>query len=299
MFGQLVQNIVKKHENSMKHIVLHIFPLILITNIFSCIDKPIYTSKVSIYTDQNIQNYWNNFNFKDSDFCENFSNTEYYFDKFIKKIHISSEDSAQKAIKNMLSLCEKYNYSLSYFRELYDKYLYDPDSPYLNENLYSFVLQYILSSQYINESNKSIARFQLNMINKNQVGDIANDFIFIDPFGKLSSLSKKSAEYTVLFFNIPDCAECIRVKNVINNLSFSPQKIRILAIYPGKDEKIWNETDYPKEWINGYDIGESILSNNLYDLRAFPTIYLLDKNKHVLIKDATIEELESYFANTK
>lgn len=283
----------------MKHIVLHIFYLILIINIFSCIDKPNCTNKVNSYTDSNIQNYWNNFNFKDSDFYKNSSNTEYYFDKFIRMIHISSKEIAQKAVYNMLSLCEKYNYTLPYFRELYDKYLYDPDSPYRDENLYSFVLQYILSSQYTNKSNKSIATFQLNMINKNKVGNIANNFDFINSSGKLSSLSEINSEYIILFFNIPDCEECIRVKKVINNLSFSPQKIKILAIYPGEDEEIWNKTDYPEEWINGYDIGESILSNNLYDLRAFPTIYLLDKNKHVLIKDATIEELESYFANTK
>jgi len=33
---------------------------------------------------------------------------------------------------------------------------------------------------------------------------------------------------------------------------------------------------------------------NLYDLKAIPTLYLLDKDKTVLLKDATAEEIEEY-----
>ena len=33
---------------------------------------------------------------------------------------------------------------------------------------------------------------------------------------------------------------------------------------------------------------------SLYDLKAIPTLYLLDKDKTVLLKDATAEEIEEY-----
>lgn len=33
---------------------------------------------------------------------------------------------------------------------------------------------------------------------------------------------------------------------------------------------------------------------NLYDLKAIPTLYLLDKDKKVLLKDATVAQIDQY-----
>ena len=51
-----------------------------------------------------------------------------------------------------------------------------------------------------------------------------------------------------------------------------------------------------QEWTNGYDKELVIKNKNLYDLRAIPTLYLLDKNKTVLLKDATLQKVEQYLA---
>ena len=53
-------------------------------------------------------------------------------------------------------------------------------------------------------------------------------------------------------------------------------------------------SDFPSDWINGYDKKQMIDQKNLYDLKAIPTLYLLDKDKTVLLKDATAEEIEEY-----
>lgn len=53
---------------------------------------------------------------------------------------------------------------------------------------------------------------------------------------------------------------------------------------------------FAKEWTNGYDKELVIKNKNLYDLRAIPTLYLLDKNKTVLLKDATLQKVEQYLA---
>ena len=50
----------------------------------------------------------------------------------------------------------------------------------------------------------------------------------------------------------------------------------------------------PKEWINGYDKKLVIKEKNLYDLKAIPTLYLLDKDKKVLLKDATVAQIDQY-----
>ena len=65
--------------------------------------------------------------------------------------------------------------------------------------------------------------------------------------------------------------------------------LKILVIYPDSDIVAWRERldDYPKSWINGFDDGQRIESERLYDLRAIPALYLLDKEKRVMAKDCT------------
>ena len=47
-------------------------------------------------------------------------------------------------------------------------------------------------------------------------------------------------------------------------------------------------------WIDAYDAEQTILNQNLYDLKAIPTLYLLDKDKKVLLKDASVGQIEVY-----
>jgi hypothetical protein len=53
----------------------------------------------------------------------------------------------------------------------------------------------------------------------------------------------------------------------------------------------------PKGWICGYDKEMTLTHKRLYDLKAIPSLYLLDKRKHVLVKDgvsiADIEQIIS------
>ena len=66
-------------------------------------------------------------------------------------------------------------------------------------------------------------------------------------------------------------------------------KLKVLVLYPDKDLDAWREhlVDYPDAWINGYDANQNITKENLYDLRAIPSLYLLDSQKRVMAKDCT------------
>ena len=51
---------------------------------------------------------------------------------------------------------------------------------------------------------------------------------------------------------------------------------------------------YPDNWYNGYDPDYVIREDILYNVRAIPSLYLLDKDKKVLMKDAPQERLFSW-----
>ena len=84
--------------------------------------------------------------------------------------------------------------------------------------------------------------------------------------------------------------------DIINSLKSFPQvtngiesgSLAVLNIYIDEDLKAWKEymPIYPKEWYNGYDPYYLIRTDVLYNVRAIPSLYLLDKDKKVIMKDA-------------
>jgi hypothetical protein len=75
-----------------------------------------------------------------------------------------------------------------------------------------------------------------------------------------------------------------------------PGRLSILSLYTDEDLSVyWSTLDkMPKTWINAYDKKVVVKNQSLYDLKAIPTLYLLDKDKKVLLKDVPFEVLEQY-----
>ena len=65
-------------------------------------------------------------------------------------------------------------------------------------------------------------------------------------------------------------------------------KLKVLALYPDEDLTAWraHAPQMPSTWINAYDAGTYISKEGIYDLKAIPSMYLLDRDKRVLAKDA-------------
>lgn len=72
--------------------------------------------------------------------------------------------------------------------------------------------------------------------------------------------------------------------------------LQILALYPDQDLTLWRNklAEIPSTWITGYDADQKITHQNLYNLDAIPTLYLLDQNKKVILKDAPWQAIEAY-----
>lgn len=54
-------------------------------------------------------------------------------------------------------------------------------------------------------------------------------------------------------------------------------------------------------WEIGMDESQAIYGKELYDILGFPSMYLLDQDKTVILKDCSLTALEEYFgtnANT-
>lgn len=168
-------------------------------------------------------------------------------------------------------------------------------SPRHKEEVYIEYLQHLLRMPDLSEEDRTRAEYYLKMARKNRIGTVATDFSFTTREGRRMKLSQFEAENLVLVFYDPACPHC---GGILERLYHNPRllqamavgKAKVLAVYTEGNRKLWKETrgEMPMEWTIAIDESK-IVERNLYDISAMPMVYLLDKDKRVIIKDAKIE----------
>lgn len=242
-------------------------------------------------------NYWQGADFSNKGWVESKDKAEEIFGEFIYyTVHNSSQDVSREALDIMLKNAEAYPAVYEILTEFIDKYLYDPNSPVRNEELYIVALESQIANSNLEDIYKVVPRERLKMAMKNRVGSVAIDFPFTTSKGVKGSLHAVKADYLLLFFYNLGCPACREVRTGLGDMMrnhpdiaemLNTGRLRILALYPDTDMTEWDRYvgDIPANWTNAYDPQQTINDGQLYDLRAIPSLYLLDKNKKVLLKD--------------
>jgi len=251
-----------------------------------------------------IEHYWDKFNFTDTAYIHYPEVTEQAFSNYIYLMGGISKEKAASSIRSMLKKAEAEKAMYTYFTDLYEKYLYDPNAPMRNEELYIPVLQAMVETPLLDNVNKIRPAHLLEVALKNRLGEAATDFVYESANGKTGRLYDVKSECLILYFYNPDCENCrevtqaMKVSQVINGL-LKAGKLKILSVYPDEDKEEWVKhiPEMPTTWINGRDKDIILKNEEIYDLRAIPCLYLLDKNKVVLLKDAPFEQIEAYLYN--
>jgi hypothetical protein len=248
--------------------------------------------------------YWDSFNFSDTTRIHQPNITEQAFVEFLNILRTHNLATIQESMTNMLKqaqLQDSTNSAYSYLLKLCNHYLYDPNSPFRNEELYIPTLEYIIQDKSSNEATKQRSEFNLKMILKNRLGTIASDLTYTIANGSNSNLYAIESPYNILYFYNPDCNACkgttafLKTSKKINEL-LQNGRLCILAVYTDADISAWKKhlNEIPSNWITGYDKGQQIGKQKLYELRAIPSLYLLGKDKRVLLKDANAPDIEKF-----
>ncbi len=246
-----------------------------------------------------VEHYWSTIDFSDTMIVHQPKVIEQAFVDYIDLFPQVSKEITDRSIQTTLQSCSQDSIVRNYFTKLFDKYLNDPNSAMRNEELYIIVLENIIASDKFPEIEKVRPQFQLKNALKNRVGDVAADFTYTQPSGKSGRMHQISAEYLLIYFYNPDCHACKEVQQTIESSPGltklqSANRMRILAMYIDKDTELWKKyaPNLPSKWINGQNI--QLREDDKYSLRAIPTLYLLDKNKKVLLKDVTLPQIDDY-----
>lgn len=248
-----------------------------------------------------VKHYWDNINFADTNYIHHPEVTEQAWADYCDILNHVPLETAQEAMRKTIERTNVDKKVFTYITDLADKYLYDPNSPMRNEEFYIPVLDAMLDSPLLEEIEKVRPKARRELAQKNRIGTKALNFNYTLASGAQGSLYQLQAEYILLFINNPGCHACtetidaLRNAPIINQL-LEQKRLTVLSIYPDEELDEWRKhlNEFPQEWINGYDKKFAIKEQQLYDLKAIPTLYLLNKEKTVLLKDATAQAVEEY-----
>ncbi|MFR9497111.1 MAG: DUF5106 domain-containing protein [Rikenellaceae bacterium] len=177
---------------------------------------------------------------------------------------------AYGAIKESMKLSESNPEALNALFELGEKYLYNPNSPMRNDELFIPMLEFMIDSPAVEPLLKIRPQSLLKRASLNRIGRVANDFE-IAPKRRMHQVE---APFTLLYFYDPDCSDCKRTSAIIKRSELLEQ-----LKANGSIEVVATLTS------------ENMAVDSLYDLKAIPSLYLLDEQKRVLLKDAPIETI--------
>jgi hypothetical protein len=167
-----------------------------------------------------------------------------------------------------------------------------------DEDLYLPFVQRMAASPLTREDMRTAFRYEAQMCALNPRGSIAPDFAITLRNGTSVRMHSVRAERTILFFSNPGCQNCKEIIDALKGDEYvcqqvSDGKLAILNIYIDEDLKAWRDymPIYPKEWLNGYDAAHILRQDQLYCIRAIPSLYLLDAEKRILLKDAPVDRV--------
>ena len=266
---------------------------------FSRVKPPVFMSEEQQRTYMR-DHFWDKFDFNDS-LVTTKADTMEMLQFFAAYVAFYVDKLDQEPIRKLMERASTSKPMFDYFGMLADKVLHDPNSPYRNDEHYIAVLEAQIASSHYDKYEKMAPQYDLRIASQNRIGHKANNFSYTDISGVTRDMYSLKNEYIIIYINNPGCNMC---RQITEGLKLSPiiskmQKsgmLKILAIYPDEQIDEWHKhhSDMPAEWINSYDKGCLIDRENLYNVNAIPALYLLDRNKKVLVKDSTdISELES------
>ena len=167
--------------------------------------------------------------------------------------------------------------------EKVEKYLYDANSPVRNEDLFGLLSKGLATAQSTPDSLRIHYAYLAEKCALNAVGTKAADFLFMQN-GRVRSLYSVEAERLLLVFGNPGCTACREMHEALNNQEdisemIDAGKLVLIEVNPDEDSIAKAETD------------------KSYHIRAIPSMYLLDADKTVLLKDAPAERILAYLQN--
>lgn len=313
----LHENNYKKYNtelNEYRNGIIKNKPTSMMAIILNAMKESPYPTKIPVTRQDSLNNYqyykshyWDGITFMDDCVVR----TPFFqgkLQRYYREVMPQEPDSIIKDVDYKLLLArsspEMYKYLLNWLTDEYinPKYMgQDAVFVHLFEKYHSKGL-----SSWLNEKqNESITR-RAYMLMSNLIGEKAANLELKDTANKIMPLYDVNADFTVLVFWDPNCGHCKeevpRIDSFYRNI-WKAKNVKVYAVMTEYDETDWKKFITSHQLNEWYHVHQTLEMTKieveaqkpsfkqLYDITQTPTLYLLDKEKRIVGKKLTLQQL--------
>ncbi len=224
-------------------------------------------------------------------------------DAFFSNVVIQIPDSLNKEIDKLIRKCQS-NYkvfqfvSVFLFNHFRESEIMGQDAVLLKiaDDIYLSGKADWVSKEFLDDLRK-----QTELLRHNLIGMKAENLVIDSYKGIFVSLYDVEKEYTILYFWEPNCGHCKEATPKLKAYyeKAKSQGIEVFAVCTISDRPAWSK--YIEEngltWINGWDPDRASHFDYYYNVQSTPMIYILDKNKKIIAKKISVDDIPSFIDN--
>ncbi len=254
------------------------------------------------------KHYWDNVSFTD----ERLLRTPVFqprFDRYFSEVLPQAADSIIPAADMILQAAkpnpEMFKFCLS---TLTDKYV---NPTYMGQDavfVHIFQKYYLtgMADSWMTEKYKKFINDRGYSLMANTIGSKGADFEFLDTAGKKKTLYSLAGNYTIICFWDPTCGHCKEEVPKLDSFfqsTWKKQGITMLGVMTDGGKEAWIKfirEHKLKDWVHVYQTQEMKDAaynagkpgvRQLYDVYQTPMLYLLDKQKNIIAKKLSYQQL--------
>jgi thiol-disulfide isomerase/thioredoxin/ribosomal protein S8 len=224
-------------------------------------------------------------------------------DAYFKIFEIQPIDSIRKDIDKLIGKCQG-NYKTFQFMAVYlfnhfrESQIMGQDAILvkLADEIYLSGKADWVSKQFLDELRKHVELLRYNLI-----GMKAQDLIMDSFKGVFVSLHDVNKEFTILYFWEPNCGHCKEVTPKLKEYydKAKNEGVEVFAVCTTTDKPAWTKyiEEHGLSWINGWDPDRSSHYDYFYNVDSTPIIFILDRDKKIIAKRLSVEDIEGFISN--
>ena len=224
-------------------------------------------------------------------------------DEFFTNVLIQSADSINRQVDKLLQKCQNdykmYQfvavYLFNHFRES-EIMGHDAVMVKIADEIYLSGKADWVSKQFVDDLRK-----QVELLRHNLIGMKAENLVMDSYKGTYVALYDIEKEFTILYFWEPNCGHCKEATPKLKNYydKAKDEGIEVFTVCTTTDKNAWSKyiEEHELNWINGWDPERLTHFDYFYDVQSTPTIYILDRNKKIIAKRLSVEDIPSFIEN--
>ncbi len=217
---------------------------------------------------------------------------------FFGEMVVSEPDSVNAAIDHILLKSMQNIQVYKYLSDLMMS-LFDLSGDLSNDEAFVYLARnYYLNdlTPWANQLFLSKLKDHVKELEPTLIGSLAPELKLMTREKKIISLTDLTSCNTIVVFWNPECEHCAEYISDLKKLKMNYKEdfLQVYAVLAGDKPELWNSfvQNNQLNWINVYDPTQKNEFVQTYKLYMTPRVFLLDKTKHIIKKDVSVDILK-------